>query len=173
MAASICTDGTATVLTIRPVAAADHEALWLVLEPVIRAGETYALPRGMARDEALAYWTGPDREAFVAAEGAKILGTYYLRPNQQGGGAHVANCGYMTAADARGRGVAQAMCEHSLETAKARGFTAMQFNLVVSTNEPAIKLWTRLGFETMCHLPGAFRHPIHGDVDALVMFKKL
>ena len=160
-------------LTIRPGTEADHDALWAILEPVIRAGETYALPRDMARNQALAYWTGADREAFVATAGGSILGTYYLRANQQGGGAHVANCGYITAPAAAGRGVARAMCEHSLVTSRARGFAAMQFNLVVSTNEHAVKLWSSLGFSTLCRLPGAFRHPTHGDVDALVMFRKL
>ena len=161
------------MLTIRPLTAADHDALWPILEPVIRAGETYALPRDMSKAQALAYWTAPDQETFVATEGAKLLGTYYLRPNHKGNAGHVANCGYITAPDASGRGVAQAMCKHSLAAARARGFAAMQFNLVVSTNERAVKLWTSLGFTTLCRLPGAFRHPTHGDVDALLMFQKL
>jgi ribosomal protein S18 acetylase RimI-like enzyme len=110
---------------------------------------------------------------FVAADESTVAGTYYLRANQLGGGAHVANCGYVTAPWATGRGVARAMCEHSLVYAKERGFLAMQFNLVVSTNTRAIKLWKRLGFETVGTLPGAFAHPALGFVDALVMFRKL
>ncbi|HEY1856479.1 GNAT family N-acetyltransferase [Acidocella sp.] len=161
------------MFTIRPVTEADHDALWAILEPVIRAGETYPLPRDMSKAHALAYWTAPDHETFAAAEDTKLLGTYYLRANQTGNGAHVANCGYMTAPGATGRGIARAMCEHSLATARARGFAAMQFNLVVSTNERAVKLWTSMGFATLCRLPGAFRHPTHGDVDALLMFQKL
>ncbi len=119
------------------------------------------------------YWTGPDRETFVAEVEGRLLGTYYLRANQQGGGAHVANCGYVTARDATGRGVARRMCEHSVQHARERGFKAMQFNLVVSTNERAIRLWERLGFETVGRLPGAFLHPRFGYVDALVMFRTL
>jgi ribosomal protein S18 acetylase RimI-like enzyme len=161
------------MLTVRPTTTADHDPLWPILEPVIRAGETYPLPRDMSKAQALAYWTAPDHEIFVAAEDTKLLGTYYLRANHKGNGAHVANCGYITAPDATGRGVARAMCKHSLVTARARGFAAMQFNLVVSTNERAVKLWTSLGFTTLCRLPGAFRHPTHGDVDALLMFQKL
>ena len=94
-------------LLIRPARPADREALWRILEPVIRAGETYALPRDMSEAAALAYWTGTDRETFLAEEAGRVVGTYYLRANQQGGGAHVANCGYMTAAEATGRGVAR------------------------------------------------------------------
>ena len=151
----------------------DREAIWHILRPTIRAGETYALPRDLGEADAIAYWMGPDRETFVAEEDGLILGTYYLRPNQLGGGAHVANCGYMTAPEATGRGVARRMCEHSLQRARDRGFQAMQFNFVVATNERAIRLWQSLGFETVGWLPLAFRHPHSGDTDALVMFRAL
>ena len=158
---------------IRPAEAKDRAAIWRILEPMIRAGETFALPRQMSRADALAYWTGADRESFVVEDNGIILGTYYLRPNQQGGGAHVANCGYMTAAHAAGRGLARAMCEHSLVHARARGFTAMQFNFVVASNTRAIALWQSLGFATLARLPEVFLHPQLGPVDALVMFRTL
>ena len=151
----------------------DRDAIWRILQPTIRAGETYALPRDMSEADAIAYWMGPDREAFVAEEDGLILGTYYLRPNQLGGGAHVANCGYVTAPEATGRRVARRMCEHSLQRARDGGFRAMQFNFVVATNERAIRLWQSLGFETVGRLPRAFLHPRHGYTDALVMFRVL
>ncbi len=160
-------------MLIRPAQPHDHEAIWRALEPVIRAGETYALARQMSEADAILYWTGPDRETFVAEAEGRLLGTYYLRANQRGGGAHVANCGYVTARDATGRGVARRMCEHSVHRARERGFKAMQFNLVVSTNERAIGLWESLAFETVGRLPGAFLHPRFGYVDALVMFRTL
>jgi ribosomal protein S18 acetylase RimI-like enzyme len=145
---------------------------------MIRAGETYALPRSLAREEALAYWRGPGNSVFVAeeekGEGAGvILGTYILRANQQGGGAHVSNCGYVTAPFAAGRGVASAMCRDSLARAAAAGFRAMQFNFVVSTNERAVNLWKRHGFQIVGALPGAFLHPTFGYVDVFVMFRSL
>ncbi len=160
-------------INIRSASSADRDTIWAMLEPVIRAGETYALSRDMTRDAALAYWLGGDRETFVAEVDGRIAGTYYLKANQAGGGAHVANCGYVTAADASGRGVARAMCLHSLDAARERGFRAMQFNLVVSTNEHAIRLWQHLGFETVGRLPRAFQHPHFGDVDAFVMYRAL
>src|SRR2546423_1642632 len=158
-------------MSIRPATKQDEAAVWSILEPVIRAGETYALARDMGRGDALAYWMAPDRQSFVAAEGDEILGTYYLRANQQGGGSHVANCGYVTSAAAAGRGVGRLMCEDSLVRAKAQGFRAMQFNFVIGTNSRAIALWKSLGFEIVGQLPNAFHHPRLGDVDALVMFK--
>lgn len=158
---------------IRPATPEDASAIWAIIGPTIRAGETYALDRDMDEARALAYWLGPDRETFVAVEDGRVVGTYYLRANQPGGGSHVANCGYMTDAAATGRGIARRMAGDSLERARSRGFRAMQFNFVVSSNERAVRLWQSLGFEIVGRLPEAFRHPREGYVDALVMFRNL
>jgi ribosomal protein S18 acetylase RimI-like enzyme len=160
-------------MEIRTATNEDAAAIWSIIEPVIRAGETYTLPKDLTREAALKYWMGDDRQTFVAVSEGQVLGTYYLRPNQQGGGSHVANCGYITAAGATGRGVARQMCQHSLAQARQSGFRAMQFNFVVSTNERAVRLWESLGFEILARLPLAFEHPILGFVDALVMFKRI
>lgn len=124
-------------MSIRSATADDGSAIWGILEPVIRAGETYALDRDMSEEEALAYWLAPDKETFVLEKDGRILGAYYMRPNQAGGGRHVCNCGYMTSASATGRGVARRMCFHSLDQARTRGYRAMQFNFVVGSNERA------------------------------------
>lgn len=160
-------------MEIRPAQARDDDAIWDIIGPIIAAGETYVLPRGMSRAQALAYWRSPVHEVFVAEDEGRVLGTYYLRPNQQGGGAHVANCGYMTAEQATGRGVARAMCTHSLAHARARGFRAMQFNFVVESNVRAVALWQSFGFEIAGRLRQAFAHPRLGLVDALVMYRML
>jgi ribosomal protein S18 acetylase RimI-like enzyme len=160
-------------MLIRPARPEDAVVLWSIIGPVIRAGETYTLDRQMSEGDALAYWLAADKETFVAEENGVILGTYFIRSNQAGGGAHVCNCGYITSAAATGRGIARLMCQHSLNHARARGYRAMQFNFVVSTNERAVRLWESLGFEIVGRLPLAFKHPIHGYVDALVMFQSL
>ena len=160
-------------MQVRPATPAVAAAIWAIIGPTIRAGETYTLDRNMSEAEALAYWFGPDKAVFVAEAEDKILGSYYLRANQAGGGAHVANAGYVTGAAATGRGVARAMGLHSIDHAKARGFRAMQFNFVVSSNVRAVGLWRSLGFEVVGRLPGAFEHPAEGFVDALVMFRTL
>lgn len=160
-------------LLIRAASAADRPALWAILEPIIRAGETYALPPDMSEADAIAYWTGTGRAVFVAEADGVVVGTYFLRGNQLGGGDHVANAAYATDPSQRGRGIARRMAEHSLEEARRRGFLAMQFNFVVSSNESAVHLWQSLGFEVVGRLPGAFRHPRLGLVDALVMSRKL
>jgi L-amino acid N-acyltransferase YncA len=161
------------LLTIRPAQPEDAEAIWSIIGPTIAAGETYALDRDMGRDAALAYWLGDDRETFVAEYDGAILGTYYLRANQAGGGRNVCNSGYMTAAHATGKGVARQMCTHSLDHARVRGFRAMQFNFVVSTNERAVALWQGMGFDIMGRMPAAFDHPTKGPVDALLLYQTL
>ncbi|VAW17328.1 hypothetical protein MNBD_ALPHA12-464 [hydrothermal vent metagenome] len=161
------------LVTIRAATPADAGAIWDILQPVIDAGQTYPLPRDMDRDAALAYWLSPVHQVFVAILDGQIAGTYYLRPNNLGGGAHIANCGYISAKKFRGKGVARAMCAHSLNQAKADGFKAMQFNFVIASNKTAVGLWTSMGFETLCQLPKVFDHPKEGLVDALVMFKEL
>ena len=161
------------MLSIRPLQPGDREAVWTILEPVIRAGETYTLPRDLNREEALAYWLGVGHEVFVAVDAEGIVGTYFLQANQRGGGAHVANCGYVTSVKSTGRGIAGAMCVHSLERARSRGFTAMQFNFVVSSNGRAVGLWKKYGFRIVGTLPKGFLHPTHGLTDAYVMFREL
>lgn len=158
---------------IRAAATTDGDAIWGILEPVLRAGETYTIDPGISRSDALNYWLGASHGAFVAEVGGKALGTYYLRRNFGGGGSHVCNCGYVTSPQARGRGLARAMLEHSLSAARAAGFRAMQYNSVVANNERAIATWERAGFRTVGRLPGAFLHPVDGYVDALVMWKDL
>ncbi|WP_336961279.1 GNAT family N-acetyltransferase [Sphingobium aquiterrae] len=158
---------------IRPARSDDADGLWRILEPVIRAGETLAIPRAMTREDAIATWLGADRETFVLEEDSRLLGLFYIRANQAGGGAHVANAGYVTAADALGRGVARRMCAASLEIARQRGFRAMQFNFVISTNSRAVALWEGMGFAIVGRLPAAFDHPALGLVDALVMHRSL
>jgi GNAT superfamily N-acetyltransferase len=161
-------------MRISSVTTSDWPALWTILEPVIRAGETYTLPRDLDEAAARDYWLSPEHQVFVAKlEDGRIGGTYYLRTNQRGGGDHVCNCGYMTAPNLRGRGIARAMCEHSLETARGLGYRAMQFNFVVSTNQGAVDLWRRLGFGIVGTVPVAFHHPKHGYVDAFVMWRSL
>jgi ribosomal protein S18 acetylase RimI-like enzyme len=160
-------------MNIRPADPNDAAAIWCVIGPTVRAGETYALDRDISEADALAYWLGADRSTFVAEDDGRIVGTYFLRANQAGGGRHVCNCGYVTAGAATGRGVARAMCLHSIEQARQLGYRAMQFNFVVSSNTRAVTLWQSLGFAIVGRLPQAFHHPSLGYVDALVMFRAL
>ena len=159
--------------SIRPATADDSTRLWDIIRAVVRAGDTYTLEPNISREDALAYWLQPSHRCFVAERDASAVGTYILKANQPGQGAHVANAAFMVSPDARGLGVGRAMGEHALAEARRVGFRAMQFNFVVSTNEPAVRLWRELGFRVVGTLPGAFRHPSSGYVDVYVMFRTL
>ena len=158
-------------MDIRDATDADADAIWAVLEPVFRAGDTYAIDRDVTSADALAYWFA--ERTYVAEVAGTMLGTYYIQRNRPGGGAHYCKCGFVTARAAEGRGVARAMLEHALREAKALGFTGMVFNFVVETNTRAVALWQRYGFETVGRVPGAFRHTDGRAADALVMFRAL
>ncbi len=160
-------------IVIRAAEPEDFEQIWPVLQLIARQGETYALPPDLSRSEAESWWMAQPNATLVAESEGQILGSYYIKTNHPGPGAHVCNCGYIVAPAARGRGLATMMCQDSQERAIGLGFIAMQFNFVASTNEGAIRLWRRLGFEEVGRLPKAFRHPRAGLVDALLMYKWL
>lgn len=161
-------------ISIRAVQPADWPQVWNLLEPVFRAGETYPYSPDISEKEAYQRWFEQPTATYIASDGSdNMLGSYYIKPNQPALGAHVCNCGYVVGEKSRGKGVASLMCEHSQEEARLLGFRAMQFNLVVSTNEAAVYLWQKLGFAVVGNLPGAFHHAKLGFVDALVMYKLL
>jgi len=158
---------------IRDALPGDWPAIWPIFEEIVRAGDTYAYPADTDNPTAEALWmTKPDR-TFVFESDGNILGTYYLKTNQEGPGKHVCNCGYMVSSAARGMGIARQMCEHSQGISVAMGFNAMQFNFVASSNDVAVALWKKLGFDVVGILPRAFNHPTLGLVDAFVMYKWL
>lgn len=160
-------------MNIREATAADFEQIWPIFHEILVAGETYAFPPDITREQAFEVWMKAPRKSYVFEENGRILGAYFIKTNQGGPGDHVCNCGYIVSSAARGRGLATAMCEHSQDIARQLGYKAMQFNIVVSTNETAVKLWTKLGFDTVGRLPKAFRHSSKGYVDAFVMYKWL
>jgi L-amino acid N-acyltransferase YncA len=161
------------MLNIRPATNKDHDAIWDIFHAVVSPGDTYSFDPQVSREDALAYWIRSGTQTYVAEQDREIVGTYILKPNQSGAGAHVANAAFMVAASARGFGVGRAMAEYCLSEARRLGFHAMQFNFVVSTNEPALRLWRHLGFRIVGTLPNAFRHPTNGYVDVYVMFRSL
>ena len=160
-------------MNIREATEEDFDEIWPIFHEVVSIGDTYAYPPDTSKEEALKIWIQIPWKTFVIEENKKILGTYYIKTNQNGPGDHVCNCGYMVSSAARGKGLATTMCEHSQRMAIELGYKAMQFNFVASTNGGAVRLWDKLGFETVGRLPKAFNHPEKGLVDALVMYKWL
>src|SRR5438552_7480910 len=168
-----CLTRSGQMIQVRAATEADRDAIWNIFHEIIASGDTYAFDPKMSREEALAYWFRADTHTYVAEKDGRVVGTYILRPNQAGGGSHVANAAFMVAPDAQGSGVGREMAEHCLDQARRMGFRAVQFNFVVSTNAPAIHLWEQLGFKIVGTLPGAFHHPEKGYVDVYVMYRSL
>lgn len=160
-------------MQIREANDADFAQVWPFFQAIVAAGDTYAYPRDIDQAKAHHLWMEAPRKTFVAEDNGDVLGSYYIKTNFLGPGSHVCNCGYMVSAKARGRGLATAMCQHSLEVARQLGYKAMQYNSVVATNEGAIRLWQKLGFEIVGRVPRAFLHPEQGYVDTLVMYQWL
>ncbi|MDN7700177.1 N-acetyltransferase [Burkholderia semiarida] len=161
------------MITIRPMTDDDFARFWPTYRAIVAAQETYAFDPEPTPEAARAQWVDAPLCTWIAEEDGVLLGSYYLKANAAGPGKHVCNCGYMVSEAARGRGVARLMCEHSQQVARERGFLAMQFNSVVATNEVAVALWQKLGFEIVGRLPRAYRHARLGFVDCFVMFKWL
>lgn len=161
-------------MKIRKYQESDWSQVWPIIEKVFRAGETYAFSPEITEEKAHKVWIEMPQETYVATgNDGDILGTYYIKPNQPSLGSHVCNCGYIVSDSARGKGVASRMCEHSQQVAEEVDFRAMQYNLVVSTNDGAIRLWKKLGFQVIGILPKAFKSKSAGYVNALVMYKEL
>ena len=158
---------------IRPLAPEEFDRVWPMFREVIAGGDTYPYPDDLSPEQARVMWTSPPAQCFVAEGDEAVLGCYRIAPNMMGRGDHVANGSYMVASAARGRGIGAALCEHSLAQARRSGFSAMQFNMVVSTNEAAVRLWRHMGFEIIGRVPGAFRHATLGMVDTYVMHREL
>ena len=161
------------MISIRLAGPEDFDQVWPLLRDVFRAGDTYAVDPDISRDAALAYWMTQAAATYVATDEGRVVGTYYIKTNQAGGGAHICNCGYIVAPAARGQGLAAQMCLPSQDQARAMGYLAMQFNFVLASNAGAVRLWHRLGFATIGTIPDAFRHPEQGFVAAHVMHKRL
>ncbi len=158
---------------IREATKEDWPLLWPIFQTIVEAGDTYAYDPTTNYEQGRTLWLDKPRQTFLFEDAGEVLGTYYIKTNQGGPGDHVCNCGYMVSDRARGRGIARQMCEHSQIIAREMGYQAMQFNFVASSNAGAVALWQKLGFETVGRLPGAFKHPSQGYVDALVMYKSL
>jgi len=160
-------------MQIREATNTDFREIWPIFHEIVSAGETYVYPQDTSKEEAKQLWMHLPRKTYIAQEEGQILGTYYIKTNHAGPGSHVCNCGYMVSPKARGKGLATSMCEHSQRIAIELGYKAMQFNIVAISNEDAVRLWNKLGFDTVGRLPMAFNHPTQGYVDALVMYKWL
>ena len=160
-------------IEIRPALQSDADSIWNIIRQVISSGDTYVFAPDSSKDHMLAYWFGKSKRAYVATMSEKVVGTFVLQPNQPDLGSHIANAAYMVDPVHQGKGIGKAMGEYSIPEARKLGYRAMQFNLVIKTNEPAVALWKKLGFATIGEVPRAFQHKELGLVNALIMYREV
>lgn len=177
------------MIEIRKATEADKPEIWKIIEAVIATGDTYVFAPDSTEEEMIAYWCSPEKHTYVAVwteapknagilsddlhNSGEIVGTFFLKANQPGLGAHVGNAGYMVAPFAKGMRVGRTMAEYSLEESRRLGFKSIQFNFVVKSNAVAVKLWQDVGFEIIGEIPEAFDHARDGLTNAYIMYRKL
>jgi ribosomal protein S18 acetylase RimI-like enzyme len=161
------------MLEIRKAAETDQDEVWKIIQAVIASGDTYVFAPDSPKEKMLEFWFGEEKETYIAVVEGRILGSFFLKPNQPDLGSHICNAGYMVSPKAKGQGIGRKMAEFSLPEAKRLGFKAMQFNFVVKSNAVAVKLWLSLGFEIIGEIPEAFQHANNGLTNALIMYRKL
>jgi ribosomal protein S18 acetylase RimI-like enzyme len=161
------------VIEIRKANVEDKDQIWEIIKEVISKGDTYTFDPNTPKATMLNYWYGPDRYTYVATDKGKIVGTFMIRDNQPGLGAHIANGAYMVSEVAAGKGIGKKMGQFSLAEAKRLGYMAMQFNIVIKSNTRAVNLWQNLGFKIIGEIPDAFNHTENGMTNAYVMYRKL
>ncbi len=160
-------------MIIREALTTDVDAIWEIFHHVVKTGDTYAFDPDTSKEAFKSLWFAPNMKTYVSEQDGVITGSYFIKPNQPGLGAHIANCGYMVHLDARGQGIGGKLCEHSLKIAKALGYRGMQYNIMVSTNTKAVELWKKFGFSIIGTIPGGFKHIQLGFVDAYIMFREI
>ncbi len=160
-------------MNIREAILDDHTAVWKIFKSVIETGENFVFDPKTKKESLGRLWFGDSMKTYVVVEDTKILGSYYIKPNQPGLGSHIANCGYMVNTNSLGKGVGKLMCAHSIENSTKMGYKAIQFNMVVSSNKIAVKLWESFGFKIIGTIPDGFKHAKKGYVDTYIMHRKL
>ena len=160
-------------MKLRKATQDDIDATWEIFSQVISKGDTYVFDENTSKNDFERLWFAATMQTFVAEEDGAIVGTYFLKPNQPGRGNHIANASYIVKPGLQGKGIGQMMCEHSINVAHQLDFQAIQFNLVVSTNDRAVSLWKKNGFKIVGTIPKAFRHAREGFVDAHIMYLSL
>lgn len=138
--------------------AATRGAVYRLFTEVVAEGGAFPRDPPATPEMFAEVWDAPSTTTFAATFDGVVVGAYFLRPAFPGVAGHIANAGYMVDRRWRRRGIGQRLVEHSLASARERGFDAMLFSLVLESN-PSGRLYERLGFTQIGRIPDA----VHGE----------
>lgn len=151
----------------------DEEALYEIFREVVDSGSQFPYECSSMEEFHQQFFT-PQGQVYVCHSlDGKVIGGFYLRANFSGRSSHIANAAYMIRNTYRSQGLGSLLIKSSLHLAKALGFQAMQFNMVLSQNTRAVKLYERLGFSVVGIIPQGVRNPSGNYQDGFVMHRKL
>jgi GNAT superfamily N-acetyltransferase len=141
-------------LAVGPLDSRSQDQLWWMFADAVARGEGYPHTAPLTRQAFEDTWVKPVSLVVGAVDASgELAGAYYLKPNQPGVGAHIANAGYLVSRRLRGEGVGRLLVEDSIARAPLVGFDAIQFNFVFADN-PARSLYERLGWQAVGRVPG-------------------
>lgn len=151
----------------------DEDELFAIFKEVVDTGCQFPY-ESSSKDEFHAQFFAPTSQVYVCRSSqGHVIGGFYLRPNYSGRSGHIANAAYMIKSTHRGLGIGTLLIKASLQIAKSLGFLAMQFNMVLSQNTNAIKLYEKLGFEIIGTIPNAIRNSDKSFQDGHTMYRRV
>ena len=144
------------MIKVREFLPSDLRAMLEIWNDIVEDGEAFPQEDTLTLEAAANFFGSQSRTA-VAVDNGEILGLYILHPNNIGRCGHIANASYAVRRDCRGKHIGEALVTDCISSCAALGFRILQFNAVVSTNLPALKLYEKLGFKQLGIIPCGFR----------------
>lgn len=151
----------------------DEEELYQIFREVVESGSQFPYECSSTKEFRQQFFAPHGKVYVCHTLAGEVVGGFFLKANFSGRSSHIANAAYMIHSTYRGKGVGSLLIKASLHLAKDLGFQAMQFNMVLSQNRLAVKLYQKLGFNIVGTLPEAVRNPDGSYQDGYVLHRKL
>ncbi|MBS0629659.1 MAG: MarR family transcriptional regulator [Verrucomicrobia bacterium] len=160
--------------TLEPFEEKDKSQLYEIFKEVVDSGLQFPYESSSVQEFNRQFFA-PGTQVYVCRTlDGQVVGGFYLRSNYPGcRSSHIANAAYMIKESYRGKGIGSLIIKASLHFAKDLGYHTMQFNMVLSKNVQAIKLYEKLGFSIVGTLPNAIRNLDGSYQDGYVMSRPL
>ena len=142
---------------VREYNESDLPAMTKIWNEVVEDGVAFPQEELLTIDSAASFFASQSRTAVACADDESVCGLYILHPNNIGRCGHICNASFAVNSRFRGLHIGEGLVNDCLASAKALGFSIMQFNAVVENNIHARHLYERLGFVSIGQIPNGFR----------------